>query len=183
MIRMRIVGIMVLLFTLLSCGTDTQYSTSYPCSFYFDTSKHPTSILTRSLSNQGMWTFVWVRQQQGINHVMVTPNNGEPTEDIAMTTEIENHRVNYNNLGANNGIIVGCSNFNGIRAYDRQCPHCLEGSVKKALEWSKDKQMVSCGKCGLTYMLETGNCTTESIRLLEYKVGYSGAGAPLRVYN
>lgn len=165
-----------------ACSADAQYSTTYPCNFYFDTGKHPTSILTRSLDNPGMWTFVSVRQSQGINHVMVTPNNGD-AEDIAMTTEIENHRVNYNNMGADNGIIVGCSNFSGIRAYDRQCPKCLDYARNSALEWDNNRQMVKCQSCQSVYMLENGSCTTASIRLLEYKVTFSGPGSPLMVRN
>lgn len=176
-------GMMLGAVLLLACGADTQYSTQYPCSFYFDTAKHPTSILTRSLGNQGMWVFVSVNRKQGINHVIVSPGNGDPVEDIAMTTEIENNRVNYNNLGADNGIILGCSNFNGIRAYDRQCPHCLDGGKKSALRWDQSLQMVNCPSCGLVYMLETGNCTSVSLRLLEYKVAYSGLGTPVQVYN
>ncbi len=185
MISMKILkhALALLPVTLLTaCGADSQYSTAYPCNFYFDTGKHPTSILTRSLSNPGMWSFVSVRQSQGINHVMVTPNSGK-AEDIAMTTELENHRVNYNNMGADNGIIVGCSNFSGIKAYDRQCPKCLDKAKNSALSWDDNTQMVKCPSCRSVYMLETGSCTTESIRLLEYKVAYSGIGAPLQVYN
>lgn len=167
---------------LTACSADSQYSTTYPCSFYFDTGKHPTSILTRSLDNPGMWTFVSVRLSQGVNHVMVTPNNGA-AEDIAMTTEIENHRVNYSYMGADNGIIVGRSNFSGIRAYDRQCPKCLDSSKNSPLNWDNNTQMVKCQSCQSAYMLETGNCTTAKIRLLEYKTAFSGPGTPLQVYN
>lgn len=167
---------------LTACSADSQYSTTYPCNFYFDTGKHPTSILTRSLDNPGMWTFVSVRQRQGINYVMVTPNNGD-AEDIAMTTEIENHRVNYNYMGADNGIIVGRSNFSGIKAYDRQCPKCLDKSQNSPLNWDDNTQMVKCPSCQSVYMLETGNCTTAKIRLLEYKTAFSGQGTPLQVYN
>lgn len=167
---------------LTACGADSQYSTTYPCNFYFDTGKHPTSILTRSLSNPGMWNFVSVRQSQGINHVIVNPNSGE-TEDIPMTTELENNRVSYDHLGADNGIIVGCSNFSGIRAYDRHCPNCLDKAKNSKLDWDENNQMVKCPSCKLVYMLETGSCTTASIRLLEYKVAYAGEGAPLQVHN
>lgn len=168
----------------VACESEPQYSTQYPCNFYFDTAKHPTSILTRALDNLGTWTFVSVRLRQGVNHVIVSPNSGEPDEDIAMTTEIENNRVNYNNLGAGNGIIVGCSNFNGIRAYDRMCPGCLEGGRHNRLNWNPaDRQKVACPSCRRVYMPETGSCTTESLRLLEYKVAYAGAGTPLQVYN
>lgn len=168
---------------MIGCSAESQYSTQYPCNFYFDTAKHPTSLLTRSLGNQGMWVFVSVQVRQGVNHVIVSPNNGEQDEDIAMTTEIENNRVSYNNLGADNGIIVGCSNFNGIRAYDRQCPRCLENGKTNPLQWEDNAQMAGCSSCGLVYLLETGNCTTESLRLLEYKVAYAGLGMPLQVYN
>ncbi len=173
---------LIIMTLLTACSADPQYSTTYPCNFYFDTGKHPTSIQTRSLDNPGMWTFVSVRQSQGINHVMVTPNNGD-AEDIAMTTEIENHRVNYNNMGADNGIIVGCSNFSGIRAYDRQCPKCLDNARNSALEWDDNRQMVKCQSCQSAYMLENGSCTTAGIRLLEYKVAFSGPGSPLQVHN
>ena len=186
---LRNIGVRVVLLVccmlIFACDTENQYSTKYRCSFYFDTAKHPTSILTRSLSNPGMWVFVSVQQKQGVNHVMVSPNSGNKNddEDIAMTTEIENNRINYNNLGANNGIIVGCSNFNGIMAYDRMCPHCLEKSKDSPLEWDDNKQQVRCKACKLTYMLETGNCTTEKLLLLKYKVAYGGEGKPLQVYN
>lgn len=177
------VALIVCPILLSACDTESQYSTKYRCNFYFDTAKHPTSILTRSLGNPGMWVFVSVQLKQGVNHVIVSPNNEEPTEDIAMTTEIENNRINYNNLGAGNGIIVGSTNFNGIRAYDRMCPHCLDKSKNSALEWHETSQQVICKTCKLIYMLETGNCTTESLRLLEYKVAYGGEGTPLQVRN
>ena len=123
----------VVLFTslilLTSCSTDgNRYSTAYPCNFTFYASYHQTSILARVLDNPGLFVWIEVKKKAGVNHLYVHPNNGDIQEDIALTTEIENNRLNYDNMGANGQLIVGCTPFGEWRAYDRQCPFCLDNT-------------------------------------------------------
>ena len=51
------------------------------------------------------------------------------TEKIKITTAIEIQELKKTCLGANNGIIIGHTNFGGIVAYDRQCPNCIKNYI------------------------------------------------------
>lgn len=176
----------LLLFTTLllaACTADQRFTTKYPCSFVFLASNHANSALTLALGNAGQFCIVTTRVASGVTHLMLTPNYGTWTTeqtDIAMTIAIENERLSYNNMGANRRLIIGMSNFSGLKAYDGQCPKCLEesGAVNRPLSWTDKGQMLLCQRCSTKYnpnaegMPVNGNEGTP--RLLEYRVEYNG---------
>ncbi len=181
---------LILLLSLLlgACAGEEQYSTKYPCSFIFYTGYHPTSILNGITSNAGTFVMVTARKEKGVNHVYVDRNDGGADENWAMTTEIENKRVSYDNLGANNSLIIGCATTMEPKAYDGQCPYCLENQtgVNYPLSWTDGGKKVECAKCGRKYDLNAEGISTDGNRLLQYHVmtgtGYGGATV-LRVAN
>ena len=117
-------SVLAIVTALTACTSDGfRYSTDYPCNFTFYVSYHQTSVLARVLDNPGLYVWVEVQKKLGVNHLMVHPNNGDADENIALTTEIENNRIDYDMMGANGQLIVGCSPFGEWKAYDRQCPY------------------------------------------------------------
>lgn len=162
-----------------SCSeAEERYSTEYVCNFTFSTQLRPTSILARIWTNPGMFVRVEVTKKSGIHHVLLYPNTGEAMEDIAMTTAIDNDRVDYDHIGANGSIIVGCTVTNEWRGYDAQCPYCLgtHSTTSFPLSWADNGQAVTCGSaggCGRKYNLNYG-ASTDGYRLIEYRVRYDG---------
>ena len=172
----------VLLLLLAGCDdADNRYSTRYPCTFVFYTQYHTSSLLSLSLGNPGSFVIVTATMRQGVTHLQVTANSGE-SEDMAMTTAIENERLSYQYMGANRSLIIGQSLFDGLKAYDRQCPNCLEtlGGVNYPLAFSgSDGQTVTCARCSRSYNLRAEGMPTNGKegdkRLLEYVVApYDG---------
>lgn len=160
-----------------SCAdTDNRYSTAYVCNFMFRGDYHPTSIIARTLSNPGMYVKVTVQKKSGITHLIANPNSGSENEDIALTTEIEN-RYDYSNVGANQCIIIGCTTTNEWRAYDGQCPYCLESNsgVNFPLTWTNNGQSVECAKCARTYNLNYDGISDDGNRMLQYNVRSNGS--------
>lgn len=165
---------------LCSCNAEDQYSSSYYCHFVFYTQHHPTSALATVTANPGNFVRVSVTKKNGVNHIAVSNNYNSTTEDIALTSEIENNRITYS-LGANNALLIGCTTTMEPRAYDGQCPYCLENgsSTNYPLTWGTDKQTVACKRCGRTFGLNyNGACTSSpdggaSPSLLQYRVGNS----------
>lgn len=153
---------------------ENRYSMDYPCNFIFRADYHRTSILARVFDNPGMFVCVKVQRKSGITHIIAEPNTGAENEDIALTTEIEN-RYNYDNIGADKSLIIGCSTTNEWRAYDRQCPYCLanNSSVTFPLTWADGGQAVTCARCGRKYNLTYG-ASADGYRLLEYVPRYDG---------
>ena len=167
------------LLLLTACTAEEQYSTKYSCNFIFYTRYHADCALTLVLGNPGQYVIVEPKFVAGVTHHVFTPNTG-PWEqhqlDVAMTSAIENKRISYDNMGANRRLIVGSSNFNGLKCYDGQCPNCLEqgGSVNRPLSWADDGKKLRCPRCNIVYnpnaqgIPENGNEDTP--RLLEYRV-------------
>ena len=162
---------------LAGCDAEDLISTRFPCSFYFNPKLHPgTSI---SVKNLGVW------------HIYSTLNDGRNiTEDIKITTDRTegwDNRIKTHPLGANNGIIIGLSNFQGKVAWDRQCPNCITqyGGTNYPLELNRIRQSVMCKKCKRTYSLDTGAITegAEGEALMRYGISYDGLGCPVRVGN
>lgn len=183
MIKRLIASCFVIAVLFWGCDkAENRFNTEYPCNFIFRADYHPTSILKRVLDNPGMFVYVTAQKRQGIIHLLVYPNNGDASEneDIALTTEIEN-RYNYDNIGANQSIIIGCSTTSEWHAYDRQCPYCLENStsVNFPLTWVDNGLSVYCAKCKRTYNLTYGS-STDGYRLLEYRVRYDGTTLTVR---
>lgn len=162
------------------CDAENQYSSSYYCHFIFYTQHYPTSALANVTENAGNFVRVSVNKKNGVNHIAITHSYDSATEDIALTNEVENNRISYS-LGANNALIIGCTTTLEPRAYDGQCPYCLENgsSTNYPLSWGSDKQSVECKRCSRTYSLNyNGACTSApdggaSRSLLQYRVSKS----------
>ena len=178
------------IFILAACEAENRISTRFPCNFYFNPKLHPGTSIETALNNLGNYTFISVKNN-GIWHIYSTLNDGRNiTEDIKITTDRTegwDNRIKTHALGANNGIIIGRSNFQGLVAWDRQCPNCITqyGGVNYPLELNGIRQSVMCKKCKRTYSLETGTIT-EGIKgdpLMGYGISYNGIGTPVSVGN
>lgn len=158
------------LMLLASCGGEEQISHDYLCRFTFNKQYDPTSKIITAVNSPGYFVWIEMSRQNGIWHIKVHPADKSGDEDIVLTTVEENY-VSYE-LGAYNGIILGCTNFSGPVAYDRQCPNCIQntGLFNAPLSWSDKYMEVKCNRCGRTYSLETGACPQGSPRLMQYVV-------------
>lgn len=177
-------------FILAACEAENRISTRFPCNFYFNPKLHPGTSIETALNNLGNYTFISVKNN-GIWHIYSTLNDGRNiTEDIKITTDRTegwDNRIKTRALGANNGIIIGRSNFQGFVAWDRQCPNCITqyGGVNYPLELNGVRQSVGCKKCKRTYSLETGAITegAKGDPLMGYGISYNGIGTPVSVGN
>lgn len=153
---------------------EERYSMDYPCLFTFNTQLHITSALTRCLDNPGSFVRVDVKKELGVFNLFIYSNNGKEQEKITLATDKENYQMGQ--VGANNSIIIGCSNFNGLKAYDAQCPNCLDAytGINYPLSFSSNGQTVSCSKCERIYQLNTEGITDNGLRLIEYRPRYDG---------
>ena len=177
-------------FILAACEAENRISTRFPCNFYFNPKLHPGTSIETALNNLGNYTFISVKNN-GIWHIYSTLNDGRNiTEDIKITTDRTegwDNRIKTYALGANNGIIIGRSNFQGLVAWDRQCPNCITqyGGVNYPLELNGIRQSVMCKKCKRTYSLATGAITegAKGAPLMGYGIDYNGIGTPVSVGN
>lgn len=175
---------------LVACDAENRISTRFPCNFYFNPKLHPGTSIETALTGLGSYTFISVKND-GIWHIYSTINDGRNhTEDIKITTDrVEgwDNRIKTHALGANNGIIIGLSNFQGLVAWDRQCPNCITqyGGTNYPLELNGIRQSVLCKKCNRTYSLETGAITdgAKGDPLMGYGISYQGIGTPVKVWN
>lgn len=178
-----------------ACGAENSISRKYPCQFIFKTQYHPGTSIETALNNQGNYTFVSAKKENGAWHIYSILNDGKnTTENIPLTLATENY-ANYTYLGAGNnlkdatknGFILGLTNFNGPVAWDRQCPNCITqyNNTNFPLEWTGNRQSVVCSKCKRTYALETGAITSgdKGDALMRYNVTYGGIGTVLTVGN
>lgn len=167
----------LVLLTISACTeSENRFSTNYPCRFMFRGDYHPTSVLNRVLNNPGMFVKVTILEKSGLTHLIVDSYGGSNNEDIPLTTEIEN-RWNYSNVGANQCIIIGCTTTNEWRAYDGQCPYCMEtySGTNFPLTWTNNGNSVLCGKCKRSYNLNYDGISNEGERLLQYNVRSNGS--------
>ncbi len=184
---------LLVLVALCSCGAEDTISHRFVCQFVFLTQNHPGNSLEVALTGYGTYTYVTASYEKGIWHILSTPNDGRGNiEDIAITSSLEKQYASYANLGANNGIFIGRTNFNGLVAYDRQCPNCISqyGGTYYPLYWDDtNRQQVVCSKCNRTYALETGGVVNgpSGERLMQYPITYTayaqGSGMMIRVQN
>lgn len=168
---------LLMLFLLLfaSCdNSEERYSNEYLCQFTFNTQLHIASPLTRCLTNPGSFVRVDVKKEKGVFNLYIYSNNGEEQEKLTLATDRENYQMGQ--VGANNSIIVGCSNFNGLKAYDAQCPNCLDTytGTNYPLTWGDNGQTVNCAKCKRSYQLNTEGITNDGLRLIEYRIRFDG---------
>ena len=181
------------LVSLSSCDAEDTISRKFACQFTFMTQNHAGNTLETALNGYGTYTFVSASYQKGIWHIYSTPNDGkDKTEDIPITAANEKQYTNATNLGANNGIIMGHTNFGGMVAYDRQCPNCISqyAGTNYPLNWyESNRQMVTCAKCHRIYNLEYGSIEEgeKGERLMQYMISYStqatGIGKVIWVHN
>lgn len=162
---------------MVSCEKTEERYSDRPCYFVYRADYHPANILSRVLSNPGMFVTVTAQKRQGIQHLMITApfDISNEEKDMPLTTEIEN-RYSYT-LGANNSLVIGCSVTSEWRAYDRQCPYCLKNysTTDFPLVWTDggNGQTMTCGRCGRTYNLNYG-MSTDGNRLVEYRIRFDG---------
>lgn len=188
--------LLVMAVLLLACDADEKYSTRYRCNFVFYTDLYPTSALTRSLDNGGQFVIVKPKTEKGVVHLMLTPNEGkwQKTEtDLTMTTAITNGKLSYQDMGARQSLIIGCCivpdlNGNRLRAYDAQCPNCLEEDDTKSYPLTFDDDHtqpgVICTKCRRIYLLGSEGMSMSGkgdTPLYQYRIDYDGQR--LHVHN
>jgi hypothetical protein len=141
---------------LMACSVDNKYNTYYAVNFVFFTKLYPTSALTRTVGSPGMFCIVKPYQERNVTHLKLTPNQGSwdaSDLDLMMTTAIGNEKLSYNIMGAGKGLIIGHSNSFGLKAFDLQCPNCLEeyGMPKYELHWTDNGRYLECSKCKRVY--------------------------------
>lgn len=171
----NIIKAIIVSMAFVACDSgEERFSRAYPCQFTFNTQLHPASALTRCLTNPGTFVRVDVKKVQGVFNLYIYSNNGQEQEKLTLTTDRENYQIGQ--VGANNSIIVGCSNFNGLKAYDAQCPNCLDAytGINYPLTWTSNGLALSCKKCSRIYQLNSDGVTDNGLRLLEYRVMYDG---------
>ena len=181
------------LLVLVLCGCEkdeNRYSTNYRCYFRYYTDLHPTTQLTYTLSDPGAYVFVRLETRGGLKRVLTESNRDGKRDTTNLTTAAETEFSNYS-LGAGDFLIIGNSvALDGLRAYDGQCPNCLNQYNRPAypLTWSDNGRMVNCNKCGRKYDLTTGapqNGSDGDVRLMEYHphMIYTNLGTALEVTN
>lgn len=172
-------------FLLFSCTADESISHNYRCSFVFDTTLHPLPCqLTGILGNSGHFCKVSTSLSQGVTHLKTTRNYDGATEDVALSTAKES-QINFA-LGANNSLIIGTSAYDfTLRAYDGQCPNCLNdySGINYPLTWKNNGQQLYCAKCGRSYDVNNGVVAdgASGRQLLMYMASYDGS--VLRAWN
>ncbi len=151
------------------------------CRFTFLYGDHPTSLIFVAAQNPGYYVFVSTRGdgKSAVRHVSVSGNDGQE-EDNIIRTAVENNFPYV--LGTNNeiGLIIGMTNFDGLRAYDRCCPNC---NLQRALQWTGDKQHVKCNLCSRVYSLETGVVTDGEQGNILRRYNCSFNGESLNAWN
>jgi nitrite reductase/ring-hydroxylating ferredoxin subunit len=158
---------------------DNTYSNDYRVLFRFYSIYHPTSVLTRSVGNQGMFCLVKSDIRQGVTHLLVTSNDMKTTEDLPITVEVERRSIAAAYMGAGNALIIGQSQYDGPKAYDGQCPVCLrdKGGSQYPLKFVADGQTVECTKCGRRYNMIADGAPTDDQpdgkNLLQYRITVS----------
>ena len=153
---------------LLLCACDAQnpISREYRCWFLFSYTDHPTSLLFTAVQNPGSYAYVTTRGdgKKSARHVTVKFNDPSvPLEDNIIRTDLENN-LRYD-LGANN---------------DGSCPNC---PTLRAMNWSGNRQQVTCSQCSRTYSLDTGNIISgeEGSSLMRYNCAFDGT--TVRAWN
>ena len=180
---------------LMACSVENKYNTYYPVSFVFFTNLYPSSALTRAAGSPGIFCIVKPYQEKGVTHLKLTPNQGswEASDlDLLMNTAIGNEKLSYNSMGAGKGLIIGHSNSFGLKAFDLQCPNCLEeyGMPKYELHWTDNGRYLECSKCKRVYNQDNDdgyvvrNGHDGDKMLIQYRyVAYNNVDGRLVVHN
>ena len=172
-------GVGLVCLILFSCVTDDfEYEKKYQCYFTFDCGIHQGTTLQNCLNpiSPGVFCMVWSQYSGGVNHIQIQLYNKQ-AEDVAITTDIERRRSCV--LGANNGLVIGCSTlYEGqLYAFDRQCPNCANNGTLKALQWENNGLWLKCPKCERVYDLNNNGFIVKGEsgdKLMRYRASYDG---------
>ena len=172
-------GVGLVCLILFSCVTDDfEYEKKYQCYFTFDCGIHQGTTLQNCLNpiSPGVFCMVWSQYSGGVNHIQIQLYNKQ-AEDVAITTDIERRRSCV--LGANNGLVIGCSTlYEGqLYAFDRQCPNCANSGTLKALQWENNGLWLKCPKCERVYDLNNNGFIVKGEsgdKLMRYRASYDG---------
>ena len=171
---------LLLLILLSSCNAENTYS-GHRCYFILNTTLHPSSILTASVTGDDGFCLVYKGIHQGVEKVFVEKyGTSDPNSPYAYTTGIE-PKVSELVIGWDNGLLIGYSAIeNKVLAFDRHCPRC-EDKAKAKLQWNGSSRSVKCPVCETVY-----NLTLSGNGLPPYpSAAYieSGFGWVIRVVN
>ena len=172
-------GVGLVCLILFSCVTDDfEYEKKYQCYFTFDCGIHQGTTLQNCLNpiSPGVFCMVWSQYSGGVNHIQIQLYNKQ-AEDVAITTDIERRRSCV--LGANNGLVIGCSTlYEGqLYAFDRQCPNCANNGTLKAMQWENNGLWLKCPKCERVYDLNNNGFIVKGEsgdKLMRYRASYDG---------
>ena len=180
---LSVVGLVAAALLSAGCEGENTISLDNKCSFTFSYQDHLTSQLFVAAQNPGCYVFVSTKGdgKKVPRHVYVQSNEeGAQLEDNLITTAPENNLLYM--LGANNeiGLIIGCTIFSGLTAFDRTCSNC---EVQRAMQWTGNRQQVVCNYCARTYDLETGAVVAgaQGRPLSRYNCAFNGTA--LRAWN
>lgn len=166
---------------LTACSGEFEYNSPYRCFFRFDNKIHQNGMVAAALTPySNVFVKISKKTSGGVNYVVLSTSDGKKSEEVPITTEIENY-ANYE-LGANNGIIVGYDTMNErFVAYDAQCRNCYANSgaytPNRPLTWTSNSTEVKCDKCGRHYNLNMQGIVSSSEggeRLWQYHVTCTG---------
>ena len=160
-----------------SCSTDDfEYEKKHQCYFTFDCRIHPGTSLQSCLNpmSPGLFCMVWKQEVGVTRHIQLQLYNRQ-TEDVAITTEIETRRSCI--LGANNGLVIGCSTLNNgqLYAFDRICPNCEKEWFFKTLQWENSGLWLKCPQCERAYDLNNNGFIVKGEsgdKLMRYRASY-----------
>lgn len=177
-----VMGLIAVVVLNTACDGDSTVSRRYPCHFTFHTEWHPASMIVTSLNTYNYFVKISMTTY-GTAYVVNTADRRDSTERITLTNELENRPFTggiYLGAGADKGVIIlGRTNFNGLVAWDGQCPNCATGyTTRYPLQWTDTETSVRCNTCKRTYSLETGAIISgdRGDRLMQYIVSYAGSG-------
>lgn len=165
---------------LAACDADSyEYENKYQCYFNFDCSIHQGTVLQSCVNPVSPGLFCMVSQQTngGIRYIRLQLYNHHD-EEVAITSALELRHACI--LGAENGLIIGCSTLNNgqLYAFDRLCPNCIKSGITRDLQWNNNGLWVSCPNCMRVYDLNNNGFIVEGEKgdkLLKYRASYNGA--------
>ena len=165
--------------TLVSCTADqSEYEYRYPCRFRFNTLTHNGSELKACVNPMSSGLFCFVRKESinDVQHYIVSLYGKAEERNNPINTYEEKYPESR--LGANNGLVIGCSTLNNgeLYAFDLCCPKCLDESIYKMMTWDKSGQNVKCPRCGRSYNLNNGGFedTGKEGKLMRYHAYFNG---------
>ena len=176
--KFKILYIILPLVGMGGCSTDDfEFEKNHQCYFTFDCGIHQGTALQSCLNpmSPGLFCMVWKQETAVMRHIQMQLYNRQ-TEDVAITTEIETRRSCI--LGANNGLVIGCSTLNNgqLYAFDRACPNCEKTGLHKALQWENSGLWLKCPQCERVYDLNNNGFIVNGDsgdKLMRYRASYS----------